>query len=346
MPGKATVAALVLLPVLAAGCATGQTDPATYIDDTGATLNAHGDAGGDPTTYWFEFGTGTGYGLRTPDRAVAADFSGPISERLPGLAKGVTYHYRACARNVDGAGCGRDQAFTTGSPAGTAQYPDLITLAPGDLHYDTATIDGTKHDVLRFSNTAWNAGQGHLELIGTTVNSKTRVAQRVYNSDGGSTQTDIGEFVWHPSHNHWHFEGFAEYGLWTRAEYDAWLASGRKNGAARKRGVKTTFCIIDTRRVLALPGSPTSPRYTACGQTAQGMAIGWGDEYNSSLPDQWIDLGNARLADGAYVLRSVTDPDNRIIESPGKADASRESAIANEAVTFFTVTGNQIRVTG
>jgi hypothetical protein len=76
------------------------------------------------------------------------------------------------------------------------------------------------------------------------------------------------------------------------------------------------------------------------------MAIGWGDEYHSSLPDQWIDLGSARLADGDYVLRSVTDPENRIIESPGKADASRESAIANEAVTFFTVTGDQIRVTG
>src|SRR6187200_3214917 len=187
MRAKATWAILAALPVLATGCATGQTDPATYVDDTGATLNAHGDAGGDPTTYWFEFGTGKDYGLRTPDRAVAADFNGPISQRLPGLAKGVTYHYRACARNVDGTGCGRDQTFTTGSPSGTPQYPDLITLPPADLHYDTATIDGSPHQVLRFSNTAWNAGQGHLELLGTTVNSKTRVAQRVYNSDGGST---------------------------------------------------------------------------------------------------------------------------------------------------------------
>jgi hypothetical protein len=101
---KAALLLMVLLGVLAAGCATGQTDPATYVDDTGATLNAHGDAGGDPTTYWFEFGSGKDYGLRTPERALTADFSGPISERLPGLPKGLTYHYRACARNVDGSG--------------------------------------------------------------------------------------------------------------------------------------------------------------------------------------------------------------------------------------------------
>jgi len=322
----------------------GTTQPATYIDDTGATLNANGSAGGKATTYWFEYGTTSNYGRPTPDRLVAADASGPVSERVSGLAAGTTYNFRACASNADGRGCAANRTFTTGAPTGSTLYPDLITLPPSDLYYDTATIDGTTHQVLRFANTAWNAGQGALELYGREVSGRTRVAQRLSKSGGGYTEVNIGEFVFHPSHSHWHFEAFAEYSLWTRAEYDAWVASGRRQGQARRRGVKTTFCIIDTTRVQTLPGTPSSSRFTSCGQLAQGLSVGWGDEYHAALPEQWIDLGTARLADGAYVLRSVADPSNRIYESPGRADVGREGTMPNEATTNFSVVGGQIRV--
>ena len=341
--------ALAIVPAVAAAlflgaCASGDTDPATYVDNTAATLNAHGSAGGDPTTYWFQYGQTTSYGSRTTERSVPSDFSGAVSERVAGLAANTTYHFRVCARNVDGSGCGRDVTFRTGSPSGTSQYPDLITLPPTDLRYDTATISGTTHQVLRFTNTAWNAGQGPLELHGVESSGRTRVYQRVFKSGGGFTDHQIGEFVFHPSHNHWHFEAFAEYGLWTRADYEAWLASGRRQGAAKKVGTKTTFCIIDTGLVRSLPGTPGTARYTSCSQEAQGMSVGWADEYHYSLPEQWIELGTSRLAEGRYVLRSVSDPLNRIYESPSKGGSSRETHLVKEAVTFFRVTSGQIQV--
>src|SRR3954463_4074336 len=50
--------------------------------------------------------------------------------------------------------------------AATAQYPDLKTLPPRLLRFDTVDVSGGDttasgvHDVLRFSNTVWNGGPG------------------------------------------------------------------------------------------------------------------------------------------------------------------------------------------
>ena len=245
-----------------------------------------------------------------------------------------------------------DDGGTTPPGDATPLYPDLKTLKPTDLRISTATIDGSTHQVLRFTNTVWDAGQGPMELqastVGTGSDAKTRVYQRIYDGAGNYTSHHVGDFVYHESHNHFHFEGFADYELWTRTEYDNWLASGRTQGQAQRRGTKTTFCLIDSRLVQSLPGSPSSAVYNECGQTRQGISVGWGDVYEYSLPDQWIDLGTSRLADGKYVLRSIADPKDRLYESENRSDASRESQQANEGVTFFTVSrsGKTIKVTG
>jgi 3-mercaptopyruvate sulfurtransferase SseA len=52
---------------------------------------------------------------------------------------------------------------------------------------------------------------------------------------GGVTESPVGTFVFHPAHDHWHFEHFAAYELWTRDAYDAWLASGRPTSSAVAR---------------------------------------------------------------------------------------------------------------
>jgi lysyl oxidase len=228
-------------------------------------------------------------------------------------------------------------------------YPDLKTLKPKDLRFSTATINGTTHRVMRFSNTAWNAGEGRLELRAKTVTTssgkKTRVNQYVYDGAGGFTSKYVGDMVFHASHNHFHFEDFARYELWTRADYDKWVASNRAQGQAIKRGAKTTFCIMDTDLVQRLPNSPSNPVYSSCSTSVQGVSVGWGDTYGADLPDQWIDLGTSSLPDGQYALRSVADPSNKLYESANRSDTSREGQQENEAVTFFTVQGSTITIT-
>jgi Lysyl oxidase len=229
--------------------------------------------------------------------------------------------------------------------AATLQYPDLRTLPPTELRLETVVSpDGVMRNLLRFSNTVWNAGQGAMELRGSLTSSGT-VTQTVYDDSGVGATFPVGEnFTFHAAHNHWHFDDFAQYQLWTKSSYDAWVASGRSVGQAQRVGSKSTFCLMDTGRVQALPGSPTSAVYAACGQELQGISVGWGDTYRYYLADQWIDLGTSTLADGAYVLRTVADPKNRLYESANRADASRESAVANEAITSFTVQRGRLKL--
>jgi glucose/arabinose dehydrogenase len=101
-----------------AGCASGTTEPATDVTDRAATLRATGKTGGDnPTTWWFEYGKTTSYGTKTPQRTAGTTTAQQsVSERVTGLAADTTYHFRACASNAAGSGCGADRTLRTGSP--------------------------------------------------------------------------------------------------------------------------------------------------------------------------------------------------------------------------------------
>jgi hypothetical protein len=231
--------------------------------------------------------------------------------------------------------------------AGTPLYPNLQTLPPDHLSFDTVTLgDGLPHVVLRFGNTAWNNGPGPLELRAEPLDATTATAyQRVLDANGQLvSERVIGEFIFHPEHNHYHLEDFALYQLWTRSAYDVWVASGGTTGSPLTVSSKVTFCLEDVFRLApTLPGSPAQRVYDVCSQTGlSGVSVGWGDWYPAYLFGQWVDLGQAPLADGGYVVRSVADPDNLIWESPNGADQTRESQSDNQAVTPFRVTAGVI----
>jgi glucose/arabinose dehydrogenase len=102
--------------LIATGCASGATDPPADVSDRAATLRAHGSAGGKPATYWFEYGTSTSYGTSTTHRDGGSGSNQQnVSQRVTGLSPDTLYHYRACASNADGSGCGGDVMFRTGS---------------------------------------------------------------------------------------------------------------------------------------------------------------------------------------------------------------------------------------
>ena len=230
-------------------------------------------------------------------------------------------------------------------PAGAQEdrplYPDLRALRPVLLFFDTVAVDGAPRHVLRFRAAIENVGPGPLELRGDSSSGHTEVYQRVHGDTGQVEEFPVGSFVFHPAHNHWHFEHFADYELWTRAGYEAWLASGRAEGQPGWRGSKTTgqgesFCVRDSIQVTPRSEPRAVPTYDDCGQDVQGISVGWADVYEFTLPEQWIDLGDTPLPDGEYVLRLVADPLNLIYESPDRSDPQRERPEANEAITSFT----------
>ncbi|HXS46538.1 MAG TPA: lysyl oxidase family protein, partial [Solirubrobacterales bacterium] len=234
--------------------------------------------------------------------------------------------------------------------AATALYPNLKTLSPRDLRFDRTDVDPDNgdvvHNVLRFSNTVWNTGNGPLEMR-AQIDPKTKTGaavQRVYDDSGGFANFAAGNFYWHAAHQHYHYDDWGRYELWTKAGYDAWIASGRTQGTPTVGG-KTTSCMIDEEFIRNLPNQAYPATYSpdGCfpdsgGAMLQGIGVGWGDTYDYFRFEQWIDLGpSGSLSNGQYVLRSVTDPLNKVYESPGKADASRESPQDNEAITEFSV---------
>jgi Concanavalin A-like lectin/glucanases superfamily/Fibronectin type III domain len=240
--------------------------------------------------------------------------------------------------------------------AATSLYPDLRTLPPRDLRFDTTDVDPggntVIHNVLRFSNTVWDAGLGPLELRGQ-IDPKTKTGaaiQRVYDDSGGFTDFSASNnFYWHAAHSHYHYDNWGAYELWTKTAFEAWLASGRTQGTPMV-GSKTTSCVEEEEFIRTLPNQPYPAVHTAngCfpnsqGLMLQGLSPGWGDTYDYYRPDQWIDLGpNGKLADGQYVMRSVVDPLNKVYESPGKSDPGAESPEVNEAITQFSIQSGKL----
>jgi hypothetical protein len=220
-------------------------------------------------------------------------------------------------------------------------YPDLRPLPSQFVLVDDLPMgDGTTHYVLRFTATIWNAGQGPLELRGES-DAEHHAYQRIYDGSGGFTDHPVaGGFMYFEPHQHWHFENFAEYQLWPKDDFDQWLASGRQQGQPRWQGSKTTgqdegFCIRDSDQIQSLAGTPGVPAYSACDQSVQGISVGWGDTYQFTLPDQWIDLGQDDLPDGQYVLRIVADP-RRVLDQGSRDDVA---PYADEALSLFDRSG-------
>jgi hypothetical protein len=119
---------LVLAAFLIAGC-VGQTDPATQITATGATLNAHGHTDNGPAYWWWEYSDvkanlGTPRGARVCGTAIGPGaHCGPaqatndvhLETRVEDLRPGTTYYFRACGQDAGStqAACAGIMSFAT-----------------------------------------------------------------------------------------------------------------------------------------------------------------------------------------------------------------------------------------
>jgi hypothetical protein len=250
-------------------------------------------------------------------------------------------------------------AVPSASHAANLLYPNLRTLPPRELRFDRTDISadshGDLHNVLRFSNTVYNTGEGPVE-IRATINQRLNppsgpAYQRIYDDQGGHTDIALSgsTLYYHPVHVHYHFDHWGGYELWTKAGYDAWIASGKTTGRPDLVGQKTTSCVEDEEFVTSVFSAVWPAEYppTTCmpdrnNVIAEGLSSGWGDTYDYYRFEQWIDLGQGTLADGTYVLRSVADPENLVYESPSKSDDTREGSGDNSAITTFTVSRGQL----
>jgi hypothetical protein len=215
----------------------------------------------------------------------------------------------------------------TSAPDATADanllLPDLETLEPQQVHVQTSPLTGERE--MRFQTIVLNKGAGPLTLLGNydPKSDSTHAYQIISSRDGTEKSRFAGAFVFHATHNHWHFEDFTQFELWS------YRPGGRLDALVAGTG-KLTFCIFDT--VPVLDDATTEPAYPGCGNEFQGISIGWGDIYEAIVPGQHIDLTG--VPDGRYAFRSTTDPDNLLVESD---DGN------NSVVVYIEINGLSLR---
>ena len=141
------IAFLALLTALAAGVPAeakpGKAKPAhspqvftgsaTQVGQAAATLNGSVNPRGLATTYRFDYGKTTTYGLSTPvGSAGSGTTAKSVSAHITGLAPGTTYHFRLEATNSAGTTLGKDAHFKT--------LPRLtIAAKPGRIVFGSST---------------------------------------------------------------------------------------------------------------------------------------------------------------------------------------------------------------
>jgi len=130
-------------------------------------------------------------------------------------------------------------------------------------------------------------------------------------------------------HQHYHYQQYADYRLWTATGYQKWIAS-RNLQEATNTGVnkalldaalatgelvvgrKQGFCLEDSRP-YPIDGKPSGPAvYQNCFAN-QGLSVGWADVYSSQLPCQYVQVTD--LPEGYYVLEDHVNPEHLFPES-------------------------------
>jgi hypothetical protein len=159
------------------------------------------------------------------------------------------------------------------------------------------------------------------------------VTQQIANIHNEILGLDVGEFIFHDVHHHWHWEGFASYEVWTLNEEgtpgDLYSTAGKVSYCVRDYDPLQTF----VKDYTPSPRAPRIPVYDNCGWRYQGLSIGWSDTYHQHLAGQSVEITG--LGDGIYALVSTADPGNRIVES----DESN-----NVAVVYFQIEGRVLTI--
>ena len=195
--------------------------------------------------------------------------------------------------------------------------PNLVVLRARDLYI----VRNGKERKLRFESGLANVGDGPIEVRPNTAKmcpeGQHHSSQIIYRDVNGNGRYDVaadtqkarrsaGCMIFHPYHDHWHFEAASRYTLYTPRRPEI-------NQVARR---KMSFCLRDSKRVPAAYGTFNhAQHYGKCSRRSpQGISVGWVDVYQSFLAGQALRLPR-RMDDGLYCLRIQVDPKDQLAET-------------------------------
>ncbi|MDP9294608.1 MAG: hypothetical protein M3O90_09340, partial [Actinomycetota bacterium] len=148
--GLLAVLLAAAFPLSAAGQAPNPQPPAATtgaaeaIGQTTATLTGTVNPNASATTYSFEYGTSSAYGLRTAEQAADdGDAAVTVKVAVAGLTPDTTYHYRLVATNAAGISRGGDRTLRTAPSPANPRPPSASTGSARDVGPVGARLRGT-----------------------------------------------------------------------------------------------------------------------------------------------------------------------------------------------------------
>jgi hypothetical protein len=173
-------------------------------------------------------------------------------------------------------------------------------------------------------------------ITGTGVRSTLRFTTTI--SNYGNEDFYIGEsggpgnlnpnFYWDDCHGHAHYEGYANYQLYSYPDLQLLPLFGHKNG----------WCVMDLGGAVASE-APEGANYPSCtftyGCSIMGISAGCSDTYSSGISCQWLDITD--LDDGEYVLAVSTNK-----ETPNYVPQYEIDYSNNTKYILFEFAGDEI----
>ena len=146
---------------------TATTGGASAISAVGAEITGQVNPNGLPTTYHFDYGQTSAYGLTAPAASAGAGISS-VSESatVTGLRPATIYHYRLVAGNSDGTTDGSDRTFTTASSS-----PSASTGPATGIGEVSANVAGTV--ATNGLSTSYHFDYGTTDAYGTSTPAPT-----------------------------------------------------------------------------------------------------------------------------------------------------------------------------
>ena len=236
----------------AAGRAPGVSSAsARDVKQNSATLRASLDPRSLTTSYYFEWGTTTKYGQRTPQGSAEGSGSRMISAPISGLSPYTTYHYRLVATNAVGTTRGGDRSFRTlRAPTGV----ELGISGNPALWGGTVTLSG------RVTGSGINGTSVAIERSDFPYTRPAWVPRTTSASSNGSFKVDIGPL--------WQTTRLRVVTRTTVVAASPWIEVGSRPRVGLRRAGSTRSAVVLTGAISpALPSARVSvQRQTLAGR--------------------------------------------------------------------------------
>lgn len=225
---------------------------------------------------------------------------------------------------------------------GTFPYQEVLY---GCTPYE-AVVEGAQI-CLRYDGIVANVGAGPLQLSWqATEVPYGRATQWIKRSDGSWAQRSAGSVYFDPAYGWYHYTDSAVAYLWRarqvryfgpgRSVHYRWQRYGSRPAAA---GQKDGYCFDDTAEVSPSSAAPrtytfpdacyptphcataTVPPACAASQVS-GISVGWADEYDLTLTNQYVNISSPTVSDGYYFLQITVDPLHTFLVAANSQESS------------------------